>query len=52
MCHSLAAVLHGRLVDLAYSARSFALALVDTQFQSVPFLPRPKKQYAPRSLRC
>ena len=30
-----------------------ALALVHTQFQSVPLLPRPKKkQNAPRGLRC
>ena len=43
MCHPPAVVLHGRLIALAHSARSFALALVDTQFQSVPFLPRPKK---------
>ena len=35
-----------------HSARSFALALVDAQLQPVPLLPRPKKQNAPRSLRC
>ena len=44
MCHPPAVVLHGRLIALAHSARSFALALVDTQFQSVPLLPRPKKK--------
>ena len=37
-------VLHGRLIALAHSARSFALALVDSHFQSVPLLARPKKQ--------
>ncbi|CAN0589304.1 unnamed protein product [Laminaria digitata] len=30
---------------------SFARALVAAPFQSVPLLPRPKKQNAPRSLR-
>ena len=45
-------VLRGRLIALAHSATSFALALVHTQFQPVPLLPRPKKQNAPRSLRC
>ena len=47
-----AVVLHGRLMALAPSARFFALALADTQFHSVPLLPRPKKQHTPRSLRC
>ena len=42
----------GRLIVLAQSARSFALALVDAHFQSVSLLSRPKKQNAPRSLRC
>ena len=42
MCHHPAVVLHGRLIALAHSARSFALALLDTQFQSVPLLPRPE----------
>ena len=32
---------YGRLIALAHSARSFALALVDPPFQSVPLLPRP-----------
>ena len=35
--------LHGRFIALAHSARLFALALVDAQFQSVSFLLRPKK---------
>ena len=39
-----AAVLHGHLIALAHSARSFARAFVDTQIQSVPVLSRPKKQ--------
>ena len=52
VCHPSAVVLHGRLIALAPSARSFALALVDAQFQSVPLLPRPKKQNAPRNVRC
>ena len=43
VCHPPAVVLHGRLIALAHSARYFALALVDTQFQSVPLFPRPKK---------
>ena len=29
---------------LTHSARSFALALVDSQFKSVPLLPRPKNE--------
>ena len=36
-------VLHGRLIHLAHSARSFALSLADTLFQSVLLLPRLKK---------
>ena len=53
VCHPPAAVNHGRLIALAHSARSFTPTLVDTQFQSVPLLPRLKKQNtAPRSLRC
>ena len=52
VCRPPAVVLHGRLVALARSARAFALALIDAQFQSVPLFPRPKKQNAPRSLRC
>ena len=43
MCHHPAVVLHGRLIALAHSARSFALALVHTQFRSVSLLPRAKK---------
>ena len=46
-----AAVLRGRLIALAHSARPFALALVDAQFQSAPLLPRPKKKNAPRTSR-
>ena len=34
---------------LVHSARSFALALVDAQFQTVPPLPRPNKYIVPRS---
>ena len=52
VCHSPAVVLHGCLVALALTTRSFALALVDTHFQSVPLLPRPITQNAPRSLWC
>ena len=44
MCHPPAAVLYGRLIALAHSARSFARALVDTQFQSVSLLPRPPQK--------
>ena len=36
-------VLYGRLIALAHSARSFALALVDAQFQQIPFSPVQKK---------
>ena len=43
VCHPSAVVPRGRLIALAHSASSFALALVHTQFQSVPLLPRPKK---------
>ena len=43
MCHPPAVVLHGRLIASAHSASSFALALVHTQFQSVPLSPRLKK---------
>ena len=51
--HPPAVVLHGRVIALGHPARSIALALVDTHFQPVPFiLPRPKKQNAPRRLRC
>ena len=52
VCHPSAVVLYCRLIALAHSARSFALCLVDTKFQSVHLLPRKKKQSAPRSLRC
>ena len=44
--------LHGLLVALAYSARSFALSLVETHFQSVPLLPRLKTQNYHFSLWC
>ena len=45
-----AAVLQGRLIALANSARSFASrALVAAPFQSVPRLSRPEKQNAPRT---
>ena len=41
---SCAVVLRGRLIALAHSARSFALSLVHTQFQSVSLLPRQEKK--------
>ena len=43
MCRP-AAVLHGHLIALARSARSFARALVATPFQLVPLLPRPRNK--------
>ena len=52
MCLPPAVVLRGCPIALAHSARSFSLALVDAQFQSVPLLPRPKRQNDLRSLRC
>ena len=52
MCHPPAGVLHGRLIALAHSARSFARALVGTQIQSVVLLLYPTKHNAPRNLRC
>ena len=36
---------------LSSLARAFALALVDSQFQSVPLLPLLEKKQTPRSLR-
>ena len=48
VCHLSAVVLHGP-IDLAHPARSFALALVDAQFQSSP-VPK-KSENAPYNLR-
>ena len=48
-CAVLLPFLHGRLVALAQSTRSFARALVAIPFQSIPFLRHPEKQNAPRT---